>query len=153
LFENVMVLHTQRMAKNKKLIEFDLNVSPEIQLINFGHRFVNILLDKRSIDLMRLVISEAGHSEDFATMIWPGAKLPLIEELRAYLQEEVNKGRLQITNFDYATRQFAGLVKEILVWPVLMGLEKAEAADERDQVIRSAVAMFLARYGIGGFKQ
>lgn len=148
LFENVMTMHCQTFTDRKKSIEFDPDVSSKEALTAFGHRMVTILLDKKSLDLMRLVIAESGQNSDLAETIWPQGKMPLLEEFREYAQAACAAKRLKIKNVERAARQFAGLIKENLVWPRLMGVPTSKDSADRDGVIADAVAMFLARYEV-----
>src|SRR5688572_30581213 len=60
LFQEVMMIHCQQLAENTPLIEFSPASTPKKLLNNFGHALVGVLLDKKSIALMRVVIFETG---------------------------------------------------------------------------------------------
>lgn len=146
LFEQVMVAHCASISQGKKLLTFSKDLPPGQILETYAHALVALLLHEKSVALMRVVIGEAGRFPELAEAIWPGGKLPMHEELADYFMAEHEAKRLHITNIPLAVRQFFGLLKENLVWPVLMGVKTDTTKKNIESVIKPSVALFLAYY-------
>jgi TetR/AcrR family transcriptional regulator, mexJK operon transcriptional repressor len=148
LFEHVMAVHCANLAQGQKLISYSPNESPQYLLETYAHRMVDLLLDQKSVALMRLVIGEAGRFSELSSALWPHGKLPMHEEFKNYLLAEQTAGRLVIENVQLAVHQFFGLIKENLVWPTLMGVKTNGAAATRQLIIKQSVAMFVEFYRV-----
>ena len=144
LFKKVMQAHCENLAQNAPKISLNTQASLEQNLTRLAENIVSALLAPRSVALMRVVIFETGQIPELGSLIWHEGKLPLLDEFRSYLELENQQGRLQIDNTQIAARQFFGMIKENLVWPVLMGLKMNDSAKFRKDVIQSSVKMFLA---------
>ena len=64
-----------------------------------------------------------------------------------WLSSQVREGVLDCPNVELAALQFLGLIQEALVWPVVTRTPPPPL--DPQEVIDSAVDMFLARYATG----
>lgn len=145
LFEKVMEIHCQNLAKNSSPLELGEHFSVQENLRKLSESIVKGLLTESSISLMRVVIFETGQFPELGKSIWAGG-LPMLDNFARYLEEETKRGRLKIKNPILAARQFFGMIKENLVWPLLMGLELNTTPQFQKEVIDSSIQLFLAHY-------
>lgn len=146
LFEEVMVWHCQNLIASSQLSSSQKRETLRDKLKSFAHSLVSALLDERSLSFMRVIIFETGQFPELGKAIWKNNRLPLLDEFSSFLQAEQQKGRLVIKNMSVATRQFFGLIKENLIWPVLMGLAVEITPELIDEVVDTSVDMFLGYY-------
>ena len=66
--------------------------------------------------------------------------------LAAYLEAEVQAGRLTVPNADIAARQLIGMLLENTVYPSLMGSTTELTRHQIDEIVASCIATFLAHY-------
>ena len=146
LFKKVMEVHCQNLEKNAPKINYGLDKPLEENLKQFAEILVTGLLNPKSVKMLRVVIFETGQFPELSSLIWVDGKLPMLDAFCEYLDLEIKQGRLKISNTYLAARQFFGMIKENLVWPVLMGVRLKVSSSYRDEVIQNSVKMFLNYY-------
>lgn len=106
---------------------------------------MRMLCDSSFIDLARVAIAETIHSPERAQEMV--ARLGDREEgVTRWLRAAAADGRLTLPDPAFAAHQLQGLVKSFAFWPqVTMGQPTLPQALQQ-QVVESAVAMFLACY-------
>lgn len=115
-------------------------------LDGFASGLIETLLDPQMKGFLRLVISEAVVQPEFARAVLEAGKLPATQVLVSRLTLEQARGVLKETMDPVlAARQFMGLVKEPVFWPIMLGAEPLP----QDTVIENAVSLFLTAYERG----
>lgn len=145
LFKHVMIWHCETLMASAQVTDYLAKNSLREKLRAFADGVTRALLDKRSIDFVRVVVFETGQFPELGKAIW-GRGIPLVLELSRFLEREQKAGRLKIANTSIAARQFLGLIKENSVWPILMGASVENSPQSIKEVNDLAVEMFLRMY-------
>ncbi|ACK68403.1 transcriptional regulator, TetR family (plasmid) [Rippkaea orientalis PCC 8801] len=122
------------------------SLSPQTALMQIGQEYAQLLMSANIQPLFRVVIAETSRFPELGTELYHRGKEPFLKRLHAYLQAQVALDTLVIVNIPLASRQFLGMINDIIFWPrfLIMNLEISE--NEIEDVIISAVETFLARY-------
>lgn len=125
-----------------------LHTPPQAALLQTGREYAQLLTSPNIQPLFRLVIAEAPRFPELGTELYHRGKEPFLKRLEAYLQAQSTSGTLTIADIPIATRQFLGMINDIIFWPrfLIVNLELSE--HEIEHIIASAVETFLARYGV-----
>ncbi len=115
------------------------------QLLELMWQKMRMLCDASFIDLARVAIAETIHSPERAQEMV--ARLGDREEgVTLWLRAAAADGTLKLPDPVFAAHQLQGLVKNFAFWPqITMGQPTLPPAVQQ-QVVESAVDMFLARY-------
>jgi TetR/AcrR family transcriptional regulator of autoinduction and epiphytic fitness len=115
------------------------------QLLELLWQKMRMLCDPAFVDLARVAIAETIHSpqraQDMVSRLGDRD-----EGVSRWLRAAVADGRVKISDPAFASQQLQGLLKSFAFWPqVTMGQPPLPAARQQ-QVVESAVDMFLACY-------
>jgi TetR/AcrR family transcriptional regulator of autoinduction and epiphytic fitness len=126
----------------------EAGASVETRLSRLARRRLDSLLDPDLIKMLRVVLSESVSAPELARAFagYRGRKDLL--GLYELLEEEVQRGRLQIEQLELAASLFWGTLLGAVFWPLVLGLRGPPDEIEREIVVRESVAMFLGRYGV-----
>lgn len=124
------------------------SMSPQTALMQIGREYAQLLTSPNIQPLFRLVIAEVPRFPELGTELYHRGKEPFLKRLQAYLQAQVAFGTLTITDIPIATRQFLGMINDILFWPRFLIANLELNQSEMENVIVNAVETFLARYGV-----
>ncbi|MEQ9520286.1 MAG: TetR/AcrR family transcriptional regulator [Parvibaculum sp.] len=95
--------------------------------------------------LMRAVISETPGDPQVGRDFYTRGVLKRHEEVKAILDKLVERKLLKAHDTAVTSRQFAGMVKESLIWPAMFDPDFKLPAN-KDKVISEALDTLLARY-------
>lgn len=129
--------------------QVDLAYQPDrplrAQLLELLWQKMRMLCDTSFLDLARVAIAETIHSPERAQEMV--ARLSDREEgVTIWLRAAAADGKLKLPDVAFAAHQLQGLVKNFAFWPqITMGQPMLPAAMQQ-QVVESAVDMFLACY-------
>lgn len=146
LFGGIMaqVWRTDRI--NAQPISLDL--SPRNALIEIGQEYAQLLTNPTIQALFRVIIAEAPRFPELGTELYHRGKEPFLKRLHLYLEAQVAAGHLAIDDIAIATRQFLGMINDIIFWPRFLIMDLQLDENEIEHVILNAVETFLARYAI-----
>ncbi|MGI8504526.1 MAG: TetR/AcrR family transcriptional regulator [Hassallia sp.] len=124
------------------------SAEPAVILTTIGKEYARLLRQPNIEALFRVIIAEASRFPELGEELYRRGKEPYLKRLHEYLQNETSKKRFQIKDISLATRQFLGMINDLIFWPrfLITGLEISEA--EVEQVVIEAVKTFLARYEV-----
>lgn len=126
---------------------YDASRTLDDQLRDIGRDYADMLMSEDFVRLARVVLSRFLESPELAAAV-SSAKEKSKEALTGWIKAAVKDGRLRVPNSLRAARQFAGLIQEFALWPQVLGSEPPLSTRERNQIVESAVRMFLAIYAI-----
>ena len=99
------------------------------------------------LDLARVTLAEYVLSPELARRAFDEMHEKELGVL-TWIRQAAHDGRLDVADLEMAAHQFLGLIKTFMFWPQLVGGQSLLSSMEAEQVIRSAVAMFLDHYEI-----
>lgn len=120
---------------------------PRAALLAIGRDYADLLSRRQTVDLFRVVTAEAPRFPELGQKLYSRGKKPYLDRLDDYLAEEIAGGSLRIDDLSLATRQFLGMINDVVFWPRLLIVDLQVTAEETDRVVTSAVETFMARYG------
>lgn len=150
-FENKEELVMQLVADlwNKALVqshlEFDLDISLEVQLAQLVKTEVELMSDAEYIALSRVAFGHFFyHPEDLQKKV---AEFSLQETtLKRWLKAAQEQDALVIEDVNFAVTQLHNLLKGSCFWPQVMGMRSRLSEQEQTHIIAQTVAMFLSYY-------
>lgn len=115
---------------------------PREALVLIGHAYMSIFRVPGNIALFRIVLSEAMRFPQIGEMFYKGPARRLLNLISAYLQHQVDLGRLRPHDTLIAGRSFVGMfVVQVLSREILRQPEAIATPDER--IIAEVVDIFL----------
>jgi len=110
---------------------------------------LNAISDPWVMHAHRIVIGVVERMPEIGKHLYAGGNMRLARELAAYIERQTSLGRLAVPDAALAAQQFLDLCQTGIVRPRLYAYydgppEHAECA----RVMESAIAMFMARYGV-----
>ena len=119
---------------------------PAEALYLIGDEYATLLRRESVQELFRVIIAEAVQFPELGEKLYEHGKEAYLEKLERYLTRRVDAGELRIDDATLATRQFLGMIDDLVFWPGLLLSELEISAEECDKIVQEAVQTFLARY-------
>ncbi|NIY79160.1 MAG: TetR/AcrR family transcriptional regulator [Rhodobacteraceae bacterium] len=146
LFLEIAALETRRQADAHEE-RLDVTDPPEVILPAAGRKILDFVLSDFGIAVFRIAVAESARFPEIGQKFYDSGPGLLKERLSQYLASWCAQGVLTIDDPELAAEQFAELCKvHLLPAHLFQGRLTVDEA-ERDRIIDSAVALFLARYG------
>lgn len=150
--EHLFVALIERERESQKREAFAaLEEDPDIAhaLTGFGERLTCLLVSEFAMSAHRIVIGVAERMPDLGREFYENGPMQGAQRVSAYLDRKVAAGLLAIDDTHLAAMQFLDLCQSTLLRPRLFNAVRVPPSQtEIRQVVASAVAMFLARYGV-----
>ena len=121
---------------------------PRRGLTGIGLDYAARLQERQTVDLFRVTIAEAPRFPELGRELYERGKKPYLDRLRVYLEREIAVGTLAIDDIPIATRQFLGMINDVVFWPRLLIVDLQISREESRAIVDQAVETFLARYGV-----
>lgn len=145
LFQAVLQDHWDRMISKSK-ISLRENESPKTFLKRFAKFYLSFLYKPETRAIFRLLIAESAHFPQVIQKVINRNRPNYTKIFIEYLTEQQKRGIFKINDFQLATSQFFGLLKENQFWASLVGLKPKIDKSKTSMIINSAVNIFLAAY-------
>lgn len=120
--------------------------SPRPVLTAFCIRFLQILMSKDGVRLFRVVLSEAERFPELAQSFHEDGPKPLIRRLRTYLQEQSDKGILDIPDTERAAWRLIAMIKEPWHMRLSLGVGDVPSDDAIADHVEDTIGFFLKAY-------
>ncbi len=121
---------------------------PKPSLYEFGISFVTHMTDEKVINAMRTVLGVRDRMPVLCQRFFKGP-VNLRTIMRDFLERHIAEGRLEIDDIDLAAYQFLDLASGSFFKLRLFGsMEEPPPRDEIERVIRGAIRVFMAAYGV-----
>lgn len=120
-------------------------------LLTVTHRFIDLLFDPEVIAMHRVVMGEAASHPRIAALFYESGPGRTRAAVRAFLGQQVTKGRLQIENnrLLYAAVQLLNMALGMYQIELMMGLRKEVPEDELNEHLDRTIDDFLRLYAAG----
>ncbi|MBC7972115.1 MAG: TetR/AcrR family transcriptional regulator [Verrucomicrobia bacterium] len=122
------------------------DLPPPSALLQIGQEYAQLLTSPNIQPLFRVVIAEASRFPELGNELYHRGKEPFLKRLHAYLHAQVVIGTLVIEDISLASRQFLGMINDIIFWPRFLIMDLKISDSDIENVITNAVETFLARY-------
>ena len=118
----------------------------EAGLMKIGHRYAEFLTQKFMAPLFRVIIAEAENFPELGQELYEQGKKPYLDRIEAYFEAKTAEGVLAVDQPELATRQFLGMINDVVFWPRFLIADYQLTSDEIAKVIEGATQTLLARY-------
>ncbi|WP_181900527.1 TetR/AcrR family transcriptional regulator [Paracoccus thiocyanatus] len=119
---------------------------PDYGLRVIANMIVDFWLPQRSVEFLRMVISESRRFPYLAASFIEVGKLPALHGLIDYIELMVAEGHMKGMDTELAARQFVGLINEPLLWYRVIDNSRGPSAKVIQNTVDAAIEMFLARH-------
>lgn len=117
-------------------------------LTNMSYKMMEFLTSDFAQRIFRICVAESDRFPELGREFYMSGPKLLEDRLTEYFEHACARGELKIDDISLAAMQFQELMKsEIFVQMVFNIIEKP-SQEQVDRVIKGAVDMFLARYGV-----
>lgn len=147
LFVEVAKRECRRQA-DEALQLVALTAPPDCVLPEAARRIIDFFLSEFGRSVFRICVAEANRFPELGQQFYESGPALIRDRIAAYLDGAVARGELVIDDTLLAADQFAELCKAGIFPSVIFGVQLTFTDADRDRVGRSAVEMFLARYGV-----
>lgn len=147
LFVEVAKRECRRQA-DEALQLVALTAPPDCVLPEAARRIIDFFLSEFGRSVFRICVAEANRFPELGQQFYESGPALIRDRIAAYLDGAVARGELVIDDTLLAADQFAELCKAGIFPSVIFGVKLTFTDADRDRVGRSAVEMFLARYGV-----
>jgi TetR/AcrR family transcriptional regulator of autoinduction and epiphytic fitness len=146
LFDAIIDELLQMVFKND-LLAYDAERSLKEQLYATIRQEMDIILSEKFMKLARVVTSELIRTPSTAHTFWEDVHRKKVAAF-FWLKDAIADGRLNIPSIEIATGQLVGLLKEFVFWPQLLGGQKVPSKAKLDEIVNSAIDIFLNYYEV-----
>jgi AcrR family transcriptional regulator len=144
LFEAIVEEETVEQGK----VAFNLDPTRDVPttLHEFGEAYIAMICRPGGGSAIRTVMSIAERMPDVGRRYYERVLEKTINRLAAYLEAHVAQGELAIDDCPFAASQFMLMCQASLFLPFIFQAAPTPSPDRINQVVTSAVRMFLAAY-------
>jgi TetR/AcrR family transcriptional regulator, regulator of autoinduction and epiphytic fitness len=121
---------------------------PVEALTQIGRQYAATLRDARIRALFRVMIAEVPRFPELGQQLYERGKAPYLQRVEEHLRREVGAKRLAISDVKLATRQFLGMINDVVFWPHMLVMDLPDTDAEATRVIRGAARTLCAAYGV-----
>jgi AcrR family transcriptional regulator len=113
--------------------------TPQERLSLFAHQIVKIIVQPDTVALFRVIISEAEHHPQVPINFLQYVKIPLMRSLTQLLSE-FSFDEDVVKKADVAAEIFFGILKERVLWPLLLKLKVHFSDEELESIADESVS-------------
>jgi TetR/AcrR family transcriptional regulator of autoinduction and epiphytic fitness len=115
-------------------------------LASIAEAFVAVATDQRLLDMTRVVIAQARTFPHLGRKLMVDVRVPYTARTDAWLTEHARRGLLDIPDVERARQEFLAVLADAFFWPRMFMVDAAPSRKKTQEIISSAVDLFLARY-------
>lgn len=148
LFQEITEAQFGVLVQGSKAPAYDSSRALDDQLADYGHQLVALFSSESYLNGARLLLMERLRAPEREVNI---EELLTHREsgLDAWIAAAVADGKLAVQHPLMAAQQFFALLKAFALWPQLFGTQSPLSGDQIEQVVDSAVKLFLHGYAAG----
>lgn len=122
------------------------NLSLEQALMAIGNGFLELVMDDKAISLHRMMIAQTSIGVEQSELFFKVGPERMLSEMKTFLAQAHNSGRLNIAQPSLAAEHFFCLLKGLSHLRVLMGLSEPPNQDAREKHVQDVVTLFIRAY-------
>jgi len=149
LFMEVAKGECRRQA-DTAMAAIDMARPPAEVLYQSGLHMIRFFLSDFGQNMFRISVAETERFPELGCQFYESGPALVESTLCHYFDLAISRGELQVQDRALAAHQFAELCKAQLFARLVFGVQSRFSDAEIDRVIRGAVDMFVARYGLRG---
>lgn len=150
LFMEIAKGECQRQADEAVEIINSAEMPVEAVLRFAGRALIDYMASDFGLQTYRLCVAETDRFPQLGRDFYESGPRLVHSRMVEFLRKAVERGALEIDDFDLAADQFAELCKVDIHNRLVCGIARDYPEADRARVIEGAVAMFMARYGRRG---
>jgi AcrR family transcriptional regulator len=143
-----VVLSTGRRHLEPVFVDLEQSTGDiTMALQRYGEKFLSFICDPESLAALRMVIAEAGRSDIGKRFHLAGPKTGL-DLVAKYLAAKMDEGILRRSDTGVAADHLVALLEAEIMPRCMLGLQGTPTRAQIKQVVKRAVAVFLAAYAV-----
>jgi AcrR family transcriptional regulator len=143
-----VVLSTGRRHLEPVFVDLEQSTGDiTMALQRYGEKFLSFICDPESLAALRMVIAEAGRSDIGKRFHLAGPKTGL-DLVSKYLAAKMDEGILRRSDTGVAADHLVALLEAEIMPRCMLGLQGTPTRAQIKQVVKRAVAVFLAAYAV-----
>lgn len=120
---------------------------PATGLKTIARAFVDLIYAAEALNLYRLIIAEQQNFPELGVLVYRSGPEPVLKQLSSYLGELAASGALTIENVHTSSHLFLSMLKGDEHLRCLLGMQAGLNDSEKEDMINSAVSLFLKGHG------
>lgn len=132
-----------------RALTVDLDGAPDVEtgLVRMGDSIMETIMSDSVTGIHRLVMGEAARVPELGRVMFERGPGPGMARFAAWLERQMQAGRLKHGDPALAAQQFAGMCRSGVVDRHLMGMVSPDNVEQGRREVRAAAATFLAAWG------
>ncbi len=131
------------------LLEFPEDRPVAEVLARFGETYIDHLLSDRAVRTFQVIVAEARRTPELARLFYEVGPAVGLRRFTLYLERAKAMGKIDPPDCELAASEFMALCKGHRHLTLALGLAPRPTPPVIAAEVASAVAMFMARYGVG----
>ncbi len=115
----------------------------ETVLLDIGRGFYNLVNSRESVELHRLMMTQAGANSKLAELFFAAGPQRILREMEQLLTQANNSRQLQINNPHNSAAHFLSMIKGIHNLRLLVGCATPQTAEQIEAHVKEVVALFI----------
>ncbi|MDR3499452.1 MAG: TetR/AcrR family transcriptional regulator [Parvibaculum sp.] len=116
-------------------------------LVGMAHNYLATQFDKQANALLRVVIAEVPAAPQIARDTYETVVRKRSASVKKIFDGLIERKLMKPHDTELGVYFIAGMVKEVFIWPAMFDPE-FKLPENTDAIIREAVSVYLARYGV-----
>jgi TetR/AcrR family transcriptional regulator, regulator of autoinduction and epiphytic fitness len=117
-------------------------------LVLIGYQYAKTFRDPDIRALFRVMIAEVPRFPELGEQLYEKGKAPYLKRVECYLSTQVSQGHLRIADVKLATRQFLGMINDVLFWPHMLVMGVKNPPREIKAVVEGAADVMMSAYAV-----
>ncbi len=147
------VIDRRCLEQRERLNALTLNVPTEEALIEGGKLAVTFMVSPLAQAVYRTCVAEAERFPHVGHAFYLSAAVAMTEQLSAVFERAEEAGDLVVPDKPLAANQLWQLARSVYFYELMFKVRESVSQNERNKIVKSALEMFVARYGTEPFKK
>jgi len=131
-------------------MRLNLDENPDTVLFEAAKAFLNVVLNEESITLYRTILAECGRFPELAQAFYRAGPKRATERLAGYLDDMVDRGKLQMDDPHAAAALFFAMLRGDLYLQCILALRDTPSDAEVAEKARMVVSAFIRAHRVSG---
>lgn len=146
------VIERRCIEQRVRLRALTLNTSTEDSLVEAGKFTVSFMMSPLAQAVYRTCVAEAERFPHVGHAFYLSATVAMSEILTAIFERAEQAGDLAVPDKHFAAHQLWQLARTIYFYELMFKVRETVSQNERDEVVKKTLEMFVAMYGTQAFK-
>ncbi|MCE2998320.1 MAG: TetR/AcrR family transcriptional regulator [Betaproteobacteria bacterium] len=147
LFKSVIAAKCLEFAPPDSLVGLE-NHEPRAALTRIGNDFMRLMVRPEVVAMHRVIPAEAASTPKIAQLFFEAGPKPMLDAFTVLLEAWIARGSLDITEPGRAADHFYSILKGVLLFKLVMNIDKPPPEAELKRHVADCVDMFVRAYAV-----